>query len=144
MLTLFFTVCWLQGWSQKKMHPVTISAMTGISLPEGTKRDTRVVSVLSCKVLLEMESKPAGTGIDKMEILELPPVSASGFTADTLVARLAAQGWNIVQVNEDDKFVWLQKENNLLMAYFAVNPKSCALYFGTPQNQPALLPQEQE
>lgn len=129
--------------AQKKLVPASLSAMTGIPLPEGSKKDSRLLSDLSGKVLLEIESKKAGVEISKIEILELPPVIQTNFTADSLVLRLAAVGWNIVQVNDDNKYVWIQKENNFLMAYFSMDKKNTALYFGEPSGAPVFQPLQQ-
>lgn len=124
--------------AQKKLQPVSQSAMTGISLPAGSKKDGRLLSVMAGRILLELESKKAGTPIGELELLVLPPVAQTGFTADSLVAQLANTGWNIAAVLEDDKYVWLQKENQYLMAYFSMDGKETALYFGKPETPPIL------
>jgi hypothetical protein len=133
LLTFSINLC-----AQKKLVPVTQSEMTGIQLPEGSKKDGRFLSDLAGKVLLELESKKANAGINKLEILELPPVAQTNFTADSLVERLAAAGWTIVQVNDDTKYVWIQKESRFLMAYFSMDKKNTALYFGEPSTPPNL------
>ena len=53
MLFLVTATC----FAQKKMFPVTKSALTGISLPAGSLQDKRILSVSLANSLMEMESK---------------------------------------------------------------------------------------
>jgi hypothetical protein len=131
-------------FAQKKMIPVTQSEFTGIALPEGSRIDKRGLSDISARLLLEMESKKNGSKIGKVEILSLPPATRSGYTADSLLAGLTAMGWSIAEVKEDPKFVWLTKEGSFLMAYFSLDAKETALYFGIPATPPALQPAVQQ
>ncbi len=131
-------VCIVPAWGQKKVDPVSQSAMSGITLPANSKQDKRFLMVTAARVLLEMESKKAGTDIGPVEILYLPPVAVSQFNADALVDQLAQQGWNLYPVEGDDKFVWLEKEGRYLMAYFSMDKKESSLYFGEPTQAPAL------
>lgn len=130
--------------AQKKMVAVTQSEFTGIALPEGSRTDKRGLSEISARLLLEMESKKNGSKIGKVEVLSLPPAARSNFTADSLVTALAAAGWSIAEVKEDTKFVWLTKEGTFLMAYFSLDAKETALYFGIPATPPALRPAVQQ
>jgi hypothetical protein len=43
--------------AQKKLAVVNQSSLTGISLPAGTHKDSRMISVTGAKLLLELESK---------------------------------------------------------------------------------------
>jgi hypothetical protein len=133
-------ICSITLQAQKKLTLATQSEMTGIQLPEGSKKDGRFLSEITGKILLELESKKAATKISKLEMLVLPPTAQTNFTADSLVGRLSAVGWNIVQVNDDTKFVWIQKEARYLMAYFSMDKKDAALYFGEPETPPVFQP----
>ena len=43
-------------FAQKKLVPVSQSQLTGIALPAGSKKDSRMLSVAAAEVLLEMET----------------------------------------------------------------------------------------
>ncbi len=119
----------LNTWAQKKVISITQSALTGVVLPTGSKQDKRWLSENAAKVLLELESKKANTGVKNPEVLYLPSVAACGFNSDSLVAQLSGLGWEIIPIETDDKFVWLQKSGRYLIAYFLMEEKVTQLYF---------------
>ena len=124
----YFITCILlivlhQIHAQKKVTPITQSALTGVTLPAGSTQDKGMLSEMSGKILLEMESKKVGTTITTMEILYLPSVTVCGFTADSLVAQFNVMGWSITPVEGDNKYVWLQKENRFLLTYLSTGKK---------------------
>jgi len=80
-------------------------------------------------MLLEMESKKAGITLSSTEVLVLPPVTAGGFNADSLVKNLSDLGWAISVIEEDKKYAWLQKDNRNLLMYFSMDAKETGLYF---------------
>lgn len=91
-LLLFISLV-TNSFAQKKMIPISQSSITGITLPAGSKQDTRMLSVSGTKILLEIESKKANITLFSTEVLLLPPVSAGGFNADLMVKNLSGQGW---------------------------------------------------
>jgi hypothetical protein len=127
-LLLVLTVSW-HAKAQKKVIPVLQSALTGIVLPAGSKQDKRLLSESAAKMLLETESKKANTGVKNTEVLYLPPVSACGFDADSLVARFSGDGWEIKPIETDNKYVWLQKNGRYVIVYFFMEKKETQLYF---------------
>jgi hypothetical protein len=114
--------------AQKKVVPVNQSALSGMSLPIGSKQDSRFLTELSAKTLFEMETKKAGTTISKVEVLLLP--AETGFTADSLVNQLINIGYTILPLETDNKYAWLQKENRYLVLYFETKKTEINLYFG--------------
>jgi hypothetical protein len=135
LLTSLLTIQFLAN-AQKKLIPVTQSALTGISLPAGTKQDKRFLSEASAKALLEIESKKAGADIKNTEVFYLPAVSVGNFTDDSLVTLLSNLGWNIAPVQGDNKFVWLQKDGRSIITYFSMDKKETQLYFGESATAP--------
>lgn len=123
---------------QKKVDVIGQSAMTGISLPANSKQDRRFLMETSARILLEMESKKAGTPVGQVEVLYLPPVSTSGYNADSLIDNLSGQGWNLSPIEGDDKYVWLERNGQFLIAYFSMDKKESNLYFGVPAQQPSI------
>ncbi len=120
--------------AQKKLVAVTQSALTGIALPEGSKHDGRFLMELSGKTLLELETKKVNTTVTKTEILYLPSTA----NPEEMVDRFTTAGWNIISVDGDDKFVWLQKDNRYVITYFSLGKKQHELYFGEVGNVPAI------
>jgi hypothetical protein len=124
--------------AQKKLVPVSQSVLTGVMLPEGSKQDKRMLMIGAAEILLEMESKKYGTGIATTEVLTLPAVAVCGFNSDSLVSQLTKLGWGITPVDNDDKYVWLMKDNRYVIAFFSTDKKETSLYFGLAANPPAL------
>ena len=125
----------LQTSAQKKVVAVFQSALTGVALPAGSRQDKRGMIEMSAKLLLQMESKKVNTSIKSIEVLYLP----ADFTADSLVNQLTALGWNIILVEADDKYVWLQKNGRSVLTYFFMNEKQTELYFGEAETPPNIV-----
>jgi hypothetical protein len=123
--------------AQKKLIPVNQSTLTGIVLPEGSKQDKRLLSEGAATILLELESRKENTGVKRPEVLYLPAVSNCKFNSDSLVARLSDLGWELIPIEEDDKFVWLQKDGRYLIAYFLMEDTQSQLYFAESVTPPA-------
>lgn len=121
----------IMTFAQKKVVPVSQSALTGIPLPSGAKQDKRFLSETSARMLLEMESKKTGMEIKDVEVIYLPPVVAGGYNDDSLITTLSSMGWNISPVGSDDKYVLLQKDGKSVMAYYEKGiKKETQLYLG--------------
>ena len=136
--TLFILFIGLYTCAQKNLKPASQSILTGVILPQGSKQDKRFLTVLSAKTLLELESKKVNARLNITEVFYLPPVSVSGFNADSLVNQLTGFGWNIIPLESDDKYVWLQKDNRSIITYFLMNEKQTELYFGEALTPPIL------
>ncbi len=139
------TICFLLvfvsiSYAQKKLIPVTQSALTGIGLPGGSKRDSRILSVAAAATLLEMESDKVNTKVQNTEVLVLPPASLNKFNKDSLVQRLAARSWKITPA-EDNNYFWLQKDKRLVIAYFSMNTKQTDLYLAEAISSPVIATQ---
>lgn len=136
-ITIILLFISLQAAGQKKVSPVSQSTLTGIALPPGSKQENRILMEASGKILLETETKKANTTISKTEIFYLP-VSTVGFNSDSLVSRLSSQGWNIIPVAGDNKYVWLQKDKRSIITYFSMGKKETNLYFGEVTGTPLI------
>jgi len=148
MKQLFFLVLIFQcavAIAQKKVIPVNQSALTGMSLPKGSKQDSRFLSEIGAKTLLEFETKKAGTTVSKVEMFILP--GEAGFTSDSLVTHLSTLGFTISPIETDNKYAWLQKDNRYLILYFETKKGDTQLYFGELGAAPAAFntsnPQQQ-
>jgi hypothetical protein len=137
-LTTIISLLALSLSAQKKVIPVTQSALTGIALPTGSKQDKRLLSEVTAQILLETESKKANTGIKNTEVLYLPSLSSSGFNADSLVNLLSAAGWEVIPIESDDKYVWLRRNGQYIIAYFFMAKKDTQLYFAESISTPVL------
>lgn len=129
IILLILCVLVQTNYAQKKIIPVSQSRLTGITLPPNSKQDSRMLSEVSAKTLLEMEAKKNNAGIKKIEVLLLPP-STAGMTYDSLVSILTAEGWKITPNNTDKDYTWIEKESRYLIAFFKAGKTSTDLYFG--------------
>lgn len=123
----------MQSVAQKKLIPATASDLTGIALPENSKKDTRSLTVAATRVLLETESKKKGANILSAEVFFLPP---AGFSTDQLNSKLQQNGWQVTPAEGNKDFYWLQKEGKAVLAYFFIREKQADLYFGEASTAP--------
>jgi hypothetical protein len=137
IFTAFLLLFALHASAQKKVAQVTQSALTGISIPVGSQQDARLLTVAGAELLLNLQC--SSTKFKNTEVLSLPPVSACGYNADSLVTYLTAQGWSITPDEKDNKYVWLQKDNRYLFAYFYMAKKRTDLYIAEAETPPATI-----
>jgi hypothetical protein len=123
--------------AQRKVAEVKQSTLTGISLPDGTKQDPRLLTVAGAEIVLYLQCS-SGVKLKNTEVLTLPPVIACGYNADSLVNYLYAQGWAITPDEKDNKYVWLTKDGRYLFAYFSMGKKATDLYISEATNPPTL------
>lgn len=131
MKTLIITILLIfsmQTFAQKKLVPATKSDITGISLPEGSQKDMRMIVVGAAKIILETESKKNNAVIKSPEVLYIPAVNAQTFTKAFLENELKKQGWQLTAADDQDYF-WLEKNGKFVVAYFAADKKEINVYF---------------
>jgi len=134
---IFFAV---SGFAQKKLVPVSHSELTGISLPTGSKKDGRLLSIAAAGALLEMESSKSNAKVKTTEVLMLPPFSSGGFNNDSLSKKLSDSGWQIKVIEGDKEYIWLQKGSRKVICYFAKGNSGIDLYFGESISSPTPPP----
>jgi len=134
---IFYVLLGIDAGAQKKVVPVNQSALTGMSLPNGTKQDGRFLSEIGAKTLFELETKKAGTSVSKVEVLLI--TVESGFTADSLVTNLSNLGYTISPLETDNKYAWVQKDNRYFVLYFETKKSGIDLYFGELGAHPTAL-----
>ncbi|MGC4103164.1 hypothetical protein [Ferruginibacter sp.] len=118
--------------AQKKLVPVSQSSVTGLTLPEGSKKDGRLLIEMSAKALLQMEAKKTGAAVNKIEVLYLPQL----FTMDSLNALFSNAGWTSTVSPTDNKYYWLQKDSRSILAYCSAGKNQFELYFGESNAAP--------
>lgn len=126
ILSLALIITAYIGNAQKKVVPVTQSAITAIALPNGSKKDSRMLTEIAAKALLQMEAKKTGASVSSIEVLYLTET----FTSDSLNAALSASGWQATPSATDKEYQWLQKDGRSVLAYFSTAQKQHELYFG--------------
>ena len=126
------------SFAQKKMIPVTKSALTGISLPAGSLQDKRMLSVSVANSMMEMESKKVNITLSNTEVMVFPAVSLGGDNdnKEIIIKSLTASGWHVSENEGDKDYSWLQKGNQSLMMYFSSSKKECNLYFAVASPVP--------
>ncbi len=113
--------------AQKKVLPVTQSAITSMQLPAGSKQDTRMLYEAAGKSLLQTEAQKLNTTVSAVEIIYIPVQSA--FTADLMMKALTANGWTVSATGDNPKYTLLKKNNQTVLAYYE-KKADINLYFG--------------
>jgi len=140
LLLVFLYVFVTITYAQKKLIPVSQSALTGIGLPGGSKRDSRILSVAAAATLLETESNKTNAKVENTEVLILPAASLNKFNKDSLVQRITARDWKITPT-EDNNYLRLQKGKRLVIVYFSMNTKQTDLYLAETISSPIVANQ---
>lgn len=139
ILLLLAMTCFFSGNAQKKLIPVKQSALSGISLPEGSRQDKRLLAEISGKALLEMETKKAGFELGKIELLELPPTPDAVASADSLKKVFIAAGWTLSPVAADTRYHWAERNGSRLIVFLDPQPKGTSLYMGQSGGSQAII-----
>ncbi len=143
LLVLILACSSLQSLAQKKMVPVNQSSITGISLPTGTKKDTRFLSEIAGKALLEMETKKAGMMISQTEFLVIPGTPDFLLSVDSIKLRLLEAGWILSPVQSgDEHYFWTDRNNTRVIGFLSGSKKEISLYFGETTSQENSIPQQ--
>ncbi len=121
--------------AQKKVLPVTQSATTSITLPAGSKQDTRMLYEAASKTLLQLEAQKLNTTVTTIEVLYIPVQSA--FTEEVLNKTLTANGWTVAPTGASQNFFLLKKNNQSVLAYYEKKAE-INLYFGLIGNATSL------
>lgn len=119
-------LCVFSAPAQKKVTPVTQSSITAITLPAGAKKDSRMLTELGGKGLLQMEAKKTGSTVNNIEVLYLP----ASFNTDSLNQACSTSGWSVTPSVTDKEYLWLQKDGHSVLAYFSQKQNQAELYFG--------------
>jgi hypothetical protein len=120
----------------QKVAPVKNSPLTGIALPEGSKHDKRMLSVVGAQMLLDMEVKKTGAVLKNTEVLSLPPASSNGYNIDSFALAAQQAGWTL-SATGDKEYYWLQQNGKNVLAYFYPAKKETNIYFGESNQAPA-------
>jgi hypothetical protein len=134
LLLLFISTA--VSFAQKNMIPLTRSELTGIELPAGSKRDKRMLSVSSARMLLELESKKTERTVSTTEVLVIPLEGNGGFNKVLLDKELINQGFVVTVSANDKEYSFLQKGTQCIIMYFAVSARESNLYFGITTSIP--------
>lgn len=143
LFVLILACASLQSMAQKKLVPVNQSILTSILLPTGSRQDSRFLSEMTAKVLLEMETKKNGMLIGKTELLTIPGTPEFQLTIDSLKIRLQEAGWLLSPVQSgDEHYTWIDRNNIRLICYLRGSKKEISLYFGEIQVPDNTTPQQ--
>lgn len=131
LLVIFFT---LNAIAQK-VAPVKNSPLTGIALPEGSKQDKRILSVMAAQILLDMEGKKAGVDLKNTEVVSLLSATNNSYTADSFAFAAQQAGWALSAGGEKE-YYWLQQNGKTVLAYFFITKKETNIYFAESNQAP--------
>jgi hypothetical protein len=125
------TILSLQAVAQSKIVPVTQSALTGISLPEGSKQDKRLLVTATAKTVLEMVAEDNSIALsENIEVLVLPPAAGNEIT-EKVKSNLTQEGWKLTGVPSQSSHWMLQKNETRVMMYLQSSKRDTQLYFST-------------
>jgi hypothetical protein len=106
----------IQAISQSKVVPVSKSELSGIDLPNGSKKDNRLWVTAAARVLLKMKAEENKMTLgDKVEVFILPPATGNQIIEQV---KLAAQkaGWEIRPFSDEPTYALIiNKDGSLLM-----------------------------
>jgi hypothetical protein len=122
-----------QSIQAQKVAPVTQSALTGLSLPAGTKQDKRFLMVTSAKILMNGQAKKNNVELKTTEVLYLPPDAA--YTIDVLTTTAKQSGWDLTATDEKE-YYWLQQNGRYVLLYFSSSKKEIDLYLAESSQAP--------
>ncbi len=137
---ILFLILSIQTFAQKKLVPATQSEVTGISLPQGSQKDMRLIVVGAAKIILESESKKNSSVIKSPEVIYIPAVNATTFNKSFLENELKKQGWQLTNT-DDESYFWLEKNGKFVVAYFKADKKQIDLYFSESDKGKSSEPQ---
>lgn len=135
LLTLLVLVT-TATFGQKKVIPVTVSGFSGMTLPQGTTQDNRLLSTATAAVLLEGEAKKWDVKITAAEVLTLPAKS-TGWSRGRFEELIRQAGWQIF-TTDNPQFGWLVRGHEYLFYYYDEPAQRTDLYFGRPDGKPNL------
>jgi hypothetical protein len=128
MLTIMLLFISTAAFAQKNVTVVTKSEMTGISLPEGSKQDKRILSTASAKTLLDMKAKEIGSECSgSAEVIYLP-LSTDEKQSERVRKLLIQQGYNISDVRGDLKYSIISKGDKNMIVYIDDTKTGADLY----------------
>ncbi len=128
---LMLTILSLQAVGQSKVTPAAQSALTGISLPDGSKQDKRLLVTATAKTVLEMVAEDNSIKLsENIEVLILPPASGDE-VIEKVKANLAQTGWKLTGVPSQYNHWILQKNETRVMMYLQSSKRDTQLYFST-------------
>jgi hypothetical protein len=104
MLTAILLFLPVAAFPQKNVTGVAKSEMTGISLPEGSKQDKRILSTASAKALLDMKAKEIGSECTGFAEVIYLPLATDEKQSDRVRKLLIQEGYNISEIKGDVKY----------------------------------------
>lgn len=135
-MLLLISFCVMQNSVAQKVVPVTQSALTGISLPTGSKQDKRMLVVASANILMNDQAKKNSIALKKSEVLYLP--ADNNYTIDILATAAKQSGWELTPTNENE-YYWLQQNGRYVLLYFSASKKQIDLYLAESNQAPTSI-----
>jgi hypothetical protein len=128
LLTVLLLFISTAAFPQKNVTSVTKSEMTGISLPEGSKQDKRILSTASAKALLDMKAKEIGRECSgSAEVIYLP-LSMEEKQSDRVKKLLIQEGYKISDDKGDIKYSIISRGDRSLIIYLEDTKTGADLY----------------
>ena len=145
LLLLLCCIIALKPVIAQKVLPVTKSGLSGISLPEGSRQDKRLLMVGAAHAVLEIEAKKMGATIQNTEVLYLTVADGASYNLETFTSVAAQAGWQLAAVEGTKEYFWLQQNQRVLICFYSTQKKQVDIYLAEangiiPTNNTAIPP----
>jgi hypothetical protein len=108
----------------QKLSLTSTYELTGISLPENTKRDKRYLIEIAGKEQLKDEADRCHSVLTAIEILRI----SKPFTEESFKNCLSMAGW-LIYPSATNKIYWATRQSKTILIYLNTNKESTDIYF---------------
>ncbi len=135
---LIISLCFfsLVASGQKNVSPVISTKSLGIILPQGSRQDSRNISVASAATLLKITTGYKGLSFSPTEVYYLPPVGTGGYDAEELITLIEASGNQVAPDPGDNQLAWVVNSSGAYLIYYSMEAGQCDLYIGKSNKNP--------
>lgn len=141
ILIIFLLFFSLTVSGQKNVVPVTSTKTLGINLPQGSRQDTRSISIVSASTLLKISTGYKGLSFSPVEVYYLPPLVSGGYDAEQIIGIIIAAGNHVAPDPGDNQLAWVVNSNAAYLIYYSIDAEQCDLYIGRSNKNPFLAQQ---
>lgn len=127
---------------QKNVMPASVTNQLGLTLPGGSTRDMRTISVASAASLLRISTAYKGLSFSPAEVYYLPPAGSGGYNAEQLIEMITSAGNQVAPDPGDNQLAWVVNPNGTWLVYYSMDTGKCDLYIGKSNKNPLAFGQQ--
>lgn len=119
-------------FGQTKVTPATRSELSGIELPAGSKKDTRILVTAAAKTVLEMAADDNSLILaDDIEVFSLPLLGGAKAAEEKVKELAQAAGWSISPIPNQSKQWLLKKKERSVLIYAGASKNDLQFYLSS-------------